>query len=455
MSGRPTQVEIENQWRAVIDIFEPTRLFADATLADAAGKYDTLTQAIEGEYTPALIDQMVDHRALMDAALAPGRVRAMLEPIFREYASQVLTDGAGFASIEDIMRAVYEFLADVQNDGATPRRIESRAIAFDASTSSSNGRGGAIVGSGLLSRLTVDEWGYEIEDATPERKYIRCRQDQNSGVKAHGEIFEVVGDPLSPDNLLRTATRLSGGTEVYGSGVDEVLRSRHSASDSVAGSLLTNSSFDEFTAGTPNTMRGWTIASGAANLSQDTTNFFRTFPNATNPASLKATGNFKITQALTAMNTRELNANSPYFLRLMYNRSIDSGTGTLTIKLGKLAVTTIVMSAEVGWNQITYGIDKDLWFRNFTEDAFDIEIEVSGFGGTAVYFDDAIFARWTQVNRTWWMMTGGDTAFLVDDTFIRQDTGGAPPTAKLQYYTQLAGLGYLPHTTGVPEIAEP
>ena len=62
------------------------------------------------------------------------------------------------------------------------------------------------------------------------------------------------------------------------------------------------------------------------------------------------------------------------------------------------------------------------------------------------------------VDGTYWAIRGNaatHTPWLVDDQLAITDTGGAPATAKIQYWLWRTGLGYLPSTTGTPTFSDP
>lgn len=449
MSGTPTEAEIQTQWRNAVDVLESLRSTFDGTIAGAGGKLDTLLQSLEGEYLPGELARFATAiRSGCSALVTPQSAFTALQPIMFDYANILKADasggfGSGYRNAADIFRALYEWFHD------NTLTVESRAITFDTTPTA----GGSNVGNGALSRLTVDEHDYDMEACHVEKKQLRCRGDQNSGAFENAEVFEISGVAASFDSLLRAS---------FGSGdaARRTLTSKH-AGTGEGGSLLQNSSFSTYNAsGTPK-FAGWTEDAGGANISQDTTNYYRSFPNARTDASLKITGGsgtVTLSQPLTAMQVRRLDPNTPYFLRVMVNPTVGTASGgTFTIKLGSQTVNTTVASMSSGWQEILVPIGTGCWFRNFNEDPFDIEIEWSSSSSGYLLVDDMIFCPWDLVDGTFWLLRGNaasHTPWLVDDILTVTDTGGAPSTGKVQWWNFVSGLGYLP-SSGTPTFADP
>lgn len=436
MSGAPTEAEIQTQWRNGVDLLEQTRSYADTSVVGAGGILDVLMQSLEGEFTPESIASAASSfRAGLSSLVDPSRVQEFLSPMIFEYAAH-LGFGGGYTNVSSLMRALYEHF---DNNSLT---VQSRNISFDTAATP----GGSNIGNGSMSRLTVDESGYNLEACHVETKRWRCRLDQNTGIQEHAEIFEHIGDPQSIDSLDR-ASKGSGGQS------NQVVRSRH-AGPGAGGSLLRNSSFSTYSASSG--FSGWDLDSGTA-ATQDTTNFYRSHPGATTVASMKMSADALYKQTIASMGIGKLDPNKPYMFRVMLNAQVGSAVGgSVTIRMGTVsATTTIAAIAASGWVELAIPIGTGCWFRNFNEDPFDVEIEWSGRTSGFLLIDDSIFDEWDLVDGTYWMLTGATTPWLVDDTLDFTDTGGAPSTGKIQWYLFIAGFGYLPSTTGVPTFTDP
>ena len=450
MSGTPTEAEVQTQWKNSVAILEATRNYADATVLGTGKLFDTLEQSLEGEFTPtAIANAVAAYRSGLSTLVDPSRAAGFLAPLLYEYAKLITTTGNAYRNLNDLMRALYEHFKK------NTLSVKSRAITYD--TSATLSIIATNVGNGTVSRLTVDENDYNIENCTVEKKLFRCRQDQNSGVLQGAEVFECAGTQASQDSLLRGS---------FGSGIVTRLRATHAGSGS-GGSLLSNSSFQTYSATATPRFSGWTLTAGAAaDATQDTTTYYRLYPGTTVGNSLKITttgATVTLKQAITSMRISQLDPNTPYFLRVMVNKGTAS-TGNFVLRLGASSVSTAVSTLAAGWNEIKIPLTSACWPRVFTynDTPFDIEIEWSGTPTAAqvIYVDDAIFVPWDLIDGTYWNIRGAnltaDAPWKIDDTLEFTDTGGAPGTGKIQYWLWVAGLGYLrSKSDGTETFADP
>jgi hypothetical protein len=439
MSGTPTEAEIQAQWRAAVDVLETFRAHVDGTLADAGGKWDTLIQTLEGEYTPTeLANWAGQFRAGCSDLLSPAIAAQAISPILFEYANRIDADatgvqgfGSGFRTSAQIFRALYDWFVDKSYT------VQSRNITYGSASA-----GGSNIGNGDCGRLTEDENGFNLE---------ACHVEKNTGVQEQAEVFEIIGQPSSFDSVLRYS---------FGSGADAntTIVSKHAGQGS-GGSLLTNSSFSEFDSAATPKFTGWTETSGSANIGQDTSTFYRSHPGAQTNASLKLTGNALLKQTLTNMRIRRLDVDTPYQFRVMVNKAAGSGTGgNIVIRMGSSTKTVALTALTSTWNEVIIDFDQNCWPRDFNEDAFDVEIEWQSASSGYLLIDDAIFAPLDQIDGTYWFLRGNastHTPWLVDDLLSVTDTGGAPATGEIQWWLWVAGFGYLPSTTGTPTFTDP
>ena len=430
MSGSPTEAEVQTQWKNAVAVLESIRNYADGT---AVALLNTLEQSLEGDYMPpSYVAMSADYRASLSSLVNTGRAAQVVQPMLFEYGKIIRSP---YTSAFAIFRDLYDYFV------ANSMTIKSRNITYGAASA-----GGSNVGSGTLSRLTADEKNFRLEACTVETKTWKCRGDRNSGTSPFAELFEVYGQEPGIDALERASR---------GSGLSVTVRAHH-AGTGAGGSLLRNGSFSTYSAtGTPK-FAGWTEASGGSNISQDTANFYRSFPGATTDASLKATGAFKITQPVSEFRSGQLDPNRPYFIRIMVNASIGSATGgTVYLRLGSKTASIAVASLSAGWNELTFTANQDCWFGRFNENGLDVEVEWASASSGYLLVDDMIFAQWDLIDGTYWFLRGGTTPYLIDDVYTCADTGGAPTTGKLQYYLWLSGFGYLPSDIGAPTISDP
>ncbi len=444
MSGNPTEAEIQTQWRAAVRLLETARNYADGTVAGAGGLLDTLTQALEGEYTPAgLTGAMARFRGIISSLIDPVRAQDFLQPVLFEY-GRLITFGGGFSSIAQLAEALYEHFH------RNTLTVQSRNITYDATAT----LGGTNVGAGTMSRLTVDRRGYNLESCHVETKRFRCRQDENTGAQLHAEQFEMLGTAAPSDSLLRAS---------FGSGDQQraTIRSLN-AGTGQGGSLLRNSSFSTYSATATPKFAGWTETSGGASIVQNTAATYRSFPGQTVAGSLQINGGggtVLLKQPLSEMRISRLEPNTPYFYRVMLNKTVGTASGgTVTIRIGSQSANISIASLASNWAELRIPAGTACWPLNFNEANFDVEIEWASSTSGYLLVDDVILAPWDELDGTYWVLTqtaATPTAWKVDDTLEFTDTGGAPATGKIQWWFWLAGLGYLPSTTGTPSFTDP
>ncbi len=461
MSGTPTEAEIQTQLKNVVDVLETLRNHVDSTYptnpGGAVGKFDTLLQSLEGTYTAAELPAwLTSMRAALAAALSPTTAAAGLAPVLYEYGQFISNNmtndkgfGAGFRSTSELFRTIYEWFV------AGSLSVKTRNIVFGTVTAKTTP---ANTGALSFGRLTKDENNFNLEGCTLEKKQFRCRADQNTGTDKWAETFEVMGQLASYDSLQ---------IPNYGSGenIRTNIYARHAGSGS-GGSLLTNSSFSEYSAsGTPK-FTGWTEVANGASLSQQVgtvgTDYYRTHPGATTHASLKMTapgggGTITIRQPLTAMRVRRLDVNIPYFFRVMVNKGGATG-GSVTIRMGSQSKAVALTSLVAGWNEVLIDAGQGAWpkvFDSSGEMAIDIEWTSSSSG--SILIDDAIFCPWDLIDGTYYCArptASSPVASAVDDLYTVTDTGNTPQNAKIQYWLWLTGYGYLP-SSATPTLTDP
>jgi len=449
-----TEAELVAIWVAAVDVLEVFRVHADDTQAvGATGKLQVLEEALTGDYPPAPVAEAASQfRAGLSGLLSVETIRGFIDPILREYALIIDTDaadtyGGAFTDSNAILDAMYDFFV-AQGVGAPPATtVESRQITFDSTPT----YGSANVGAGKLSRLTVDENAYELEACHVEKKHFKCVQDANTGVLEEAEVFQHLGSARSKDNLRATD---------HGSGSFSAttIISKH-AGGGAGGSILDNSSFQDFTATNNPKFTNWVETFGGAAVTADITSsstVYRSFPGESTAGALSlsmamnASGDtITLKQTLDTMNQQRLRRDRPYFLRVMVRDGGSAAGGNLALRLGSQAVTLAVSSLTTSFQELIIPLDENCWFANFNQDTLDVEIEWAGGTAGTVLWDDMIFAEMDLIDGTYWVIRQNQataTRWLVDDTIDVEDTSTIG-NGKLQYYL-FKGYGrYLPHAT--------
>ncbi len=273
----------------------------------------------------------------------------------------------------------------------------------------------------------------------------------------------MLGEPVSGDNLLVGAAR-DGSTGLFGTGTafNGTMRSSHAGSGE-GGSLLTNSSFSNYSAtGSPKFV-GWTETAGGANIAQDTSNFYRGHPpgGTATERSLQMTAGATITlrQPISSINGGALDPNTPYLLRMMVNKTVGGATdGTVSISIGSQSASSTVAALGANWVEVVLTLGQNSWFKNFNQDDLYVEIQWTGStGSNTLLIDDVLLVPLVQVDGTWWNIrhnAGTPASWIIDDTLTITDSGGAAGTGKLQYWLWRAGLRSLPNS-GTTQVTDP
>lgn len=332
---------------------------------------------------------------------------------------------------------VAAFLALWRNYNADGHAINGREISFGSFSFS------GATGDGAIHRLTVDENGDPIEICPTggDSWEARCIADQNSpGVNEHQEQFLLESSYASPDGLER-----------IGSGVAATLQAL-----TVNDGILLNGSFSQGTSAS--SITNWDVDSGAvATTTKDTTNYYRSVPNETTPASLN-TGAQSLTIAQHIKTTgRRLDRNTPYYVQIAFNRTVGSSSGTLAIHVGAVS-ESVSVSAQSGWTILRFTLGTKNWALNQTEDQLDVRVVWTHSGGTGLRIDDFIVAPMTRVRGQWVAIVGGGTPFMLEDTATATDSISTEATiseALAARYGAAAGVTLASATGAGEDWADP
>lgn len=431
----PTWAEAWDILGKRVNLWRKLELRAYSDSPNLLGLQDTLEQALEGEFIGDVLASVKADREAVSQVLSPGNIRAGLTPHLREIAR-----AADIPEIDPVL--IMPRLRDYQH--ANGYFVNSRDVNF-GSVSAVTGSG-----TGAVTRLTVDENGYELEGVFLEAKRIECVADQGQ-VDKHQEVFEFRGTAAEQDFL-----------KITGSGATVPLVALH-AGESSTGQFIQNASFETFagtapTAGVPTTVAvstdvtGWVITTVAnAAIELDTT--YRGYPGQpTNLYSLRFTNNNKIVQ--TPENTVRpiFDPGQPLYAQVAVYRD-SNATGNITLRLGASETTVTGASLNNGaWNVVKLTVGTKNWYKNFRENGLTVELELDSYGGSGHFkFDDVIIGNFTNLDGTYYVAVGGATPFKEDD-YVTVTDALTSAEGIISYYFWRAGLGHLVTTVPATQV---
>lgn len=400
---------------------------------------DALTVTLDGEFAPAAVP--VIRSALRNGLAAPlsrANLRAIFRPFMLELCRAIGTKElkAG-GQIDDIVgwREIRQYMED------NAQLLKSRNMTFDTSAT------GSVTGTGAVSRLTVDKDSNNLECTGAESKTFLCDRDQNSGAQKHAEEFE-----------FQFADADNSGLQWIGTGGTARIQSLHARS----GGILVNPSF-ETGALTNNTalastgqLTGWDVGTASNIKTYSSASYvYRGFVGQpTTLWGIEFVGNDTLTQVVKNENPgAQFNPDTPYHFQIAWQR-LASATGNLTIHLGSQSTTVALNTGTNGvWNVLQLDLDNSRFYDNFKENDLDVKIVVDTLAVGTVVVDDVVLAPMTNLDGTWWAVTGGATPWIKGDTRVFSgDTQGTATVINYwlwrAYGDQVQALrGWFPSTT--------
>lgn len=345
-------------------------------------------------------------------ATAIGSAQAMLNWALLEFSREI---GHPQTSADAVLPYLYTYMAQGTGGSKSPTRVQSRNITYGSWSA-----GGSDVGNGTVIQLSVDQYALPYESGVCETMTFTCLADANSGTNPGQEQFDAQGQPF------RDALNLySSG---FGSGISKGVGALIGITGDTTSSLIVNPSFaNGSVSGGSLTLNNWTILSGATVLTIDTVYYYRACAiEGAAPASLKATGNFSITQTLGGR-SGQLNQLLPYFTQLAVNGTIGTWVGSITITIGNLTWT--INSGGSNWVLSQPTIGNGLYFPNFN--AAGLAVTITGTVSSGfVNIDDFLWAPFTSIGGFYYAAVGGSTNWLVNDNGTITNTEGT--AAKIQ-----------------------
>jgi hypothetical protein len=432
MATLPSESQLQTVWSNLVAKFEAVRTFALTNSPNYVTLDNSLSDSLYPDHATAMTAAMAAARSRLNAMLGTPAAVSEFGPLLTTYA-RVL--GVPEVNAQGIIDEI------VRHFAANGYTVKSRGITFGSVSA-----GGSNVGTGTVHRLTVDEYGGNIEAVYAEAKTVRCIRDEHSGAQKHEEVFELRGTALLKDDLENTNSGFVGQARAM-SGLS-------------TSAYLSNPSFDSISGGTdaaPTGITGWdadTIAD--FQVTRNAGEYYRDYVGATSPGALMFEANNGIEQELS---TRAVtwDPKVPLYCQCAVQR-VASCDGTLTLSLGGVSKAVTMSTLTNGaWNILRLDLDADAWYKNWNGETLKLRIALASRTTGTCNVDDVIFQPMTrfgsQVNGTWVAVVGSPTPFLRDDVFTFSDTDGG--TGKIQRWVFRAFGRYLPATSATPTWADP
>ena len=413
MAIAPTLAEIHAQTKAACNTLEKEYLRASQDSPNLVDLEDTLSQALEGNYTPRALEACRRNRAKISDYLSPSQIREVLDPCWLEYAYYY-----GYpATVVDA--ALCRFLYTTFAETGTPITFQRRNPTFGAITA-----GGSNTGTGTINKLTTSAHGYTIENIFVGTKTMTCIQDRSSGAQRHRETFRFRDAAKFPDFLNRA-----------GSGADTGENSGYDCFDgSVTTEFVGNPSFHlPVIASSPETpasttaITNWTISGSTSNIERLSSDYYRDYVGETTPTCVRFKDNETLTQLLSVRNAR-FEYDVPYYCQIAYKRE-SSCDGTLTLTLGGQS-SNVALSAGSSWTILRIALGTKCWLRNFNAATMSVSIALSSRTTGTLLVDDFILRPMIRFGGSWYAPVGGATPFLRNDVFTFADTIGTDAVLK-------------------------
>lgn len=446
----PTELEIQEQWRAVVDLLEGARVYADDTLVD---KIDAVVQALETAFSGQIDGGLSVLRARCSDFLASGQ--PLLYWILRTYARylespetepQALVDMLyeHFAEPDptvigpDSTGTGFEFAATVitrndSGDWTDVFNVGDYVLIADAEDGANDGTYGPVTAVDA-DELTIASANFTVnaDDQTVtfmKSPWLVKSRGMSLGAPAadggnvgDGSLFRLTVDAegytfengSADSKEAKVNADQFSGTDIH---QEELILRGNAASDdqlqvhelgsgavgriygltSRNANTLQNAGFEQVTtsttpsAGSPQALTaaptGWELTSGTiGDVYATTDTVVKTLRGVTLPLALEFRGNATFRQLLATNNVRLLPA-VPYLCGAWMRVNSALSAGTATLSLGLQSIAQDLTSlTDDTWTFVKIALGTGSWFKNFNHAALAYQIALSSLAGTGARF---------------------------------------------------------------------
>src|SRR3990167_8404319 len=424
----PSRAEIYTGWAAAIKVLDQTEAYGRSNATNLLGLIDTVYQAIESDYADEITQALEAVRSGVASTISQQLAAAVQRPFLKQFCQSVIAR-TDLTSDAQMCAELYKYFVD------NTQRVSSMNYTFGSPAAVAGN-----VGNGQIIRLNTDDRGFKIEGQHIDSKRMLCVADYQTGTSRGEEVFQILGQASGKDDLQRS-----------GSGIQGIL-----TAVSADGSMVNNATWSQFggTAVLPTSITDWTtvpVSVSSTEIDFDGTNYFRAAPSDSTPYALRVKASLTLSQKLSVKGTK-LSYGTPYGIALLWNAAVGSGVGTLVVRLGTGASTTVAVSGQSGWQvtlvPATNGIGN--WYRVFGADDMSIGIQWTRTSGNLL-LDDILVFPLDPFNGSWYkIVTAAATAytpFRVLDSFTAADNSQQTGKNQKWFTREFPGF-YLPHAVG-------
>ncbi len=421
---------LDNVWTRLgfcVTLWNEIEKFGNANTGNYKTLYEAIVPETEGEWLPNALKPLKTQRQTFASLISPATIKAVGAHYIDEFGEVLNFSG----NRNQVILKVRQSMAE----NSPADTINGREMVFGSITAD-----GGNTGDGVVHRVSVDEYGYPIENVWPGNFEMRCTTDQLRTTK-HQEVFDFMSGKRDPDEITRTDP-----------GIHKTIRA---VSDADVVSYLKNPSFDTSSgSGATLAFDGWTLSD--ASLFAEVATNFKTRDGVTGQ-SLKFTADANVYQTPVSEFGGTYQLSRPFLFDFaMYRDS--SATGTMTVQLGsQTRAITIGSQSDDAWTRFTVPgtIGQNSWVKNWGEDTPTIKFTLSSLAVGTVYIDDIVFYPMGLLAGHFFLPVGGATAWLESDKFTWTVADGGT-RAKFAYWCWRMGWPNIPSATGGGEtISDP
>lgn len=445
----PTELEIQEQWRAVVDLLEENRAHGDDVVV---AKIDAITQALETPFSAQVEAGLATLRSRYSALLSSGS--PLLGWVLRAYGRYLQSRATEPQALIDVL---YEHFVEpdetiIGPDAATGFvfaattitradggdwtdvfRVGDYVLIADAEDGANDGTYGPVtaVDAGELTvataawtvnaadttatfrraPITVQSRGMTLADPSADEDNVGDGALYRLKVDAYGYQFEngwpdrkearVDADQFSGADIHEERLLISGAAAS-----DDLLQ-YHSLGSGAGGRItaltsrnantLQNAGFEQVatatvpSAGAPQPLTaaptGWELTAGTIGDVYATTDVVaKRLRGVTLPLALEFRGNATFRQLLSTNNVRLLPP-VPYLCGawMRVNSSLSGGTATLSLGSQSVAQDLTALTDDT-WTFVKIALGTGSWFKNFNQASLAVQIALASMAGTGARF---------------------------------------------------------------------